>query len=175
VDVVGHHAPRQQQVTLRVEVKQCAFDQRGDLRAAQPTFAVAGVEVLFDAPAQFDSALALGFDTGSAGVPPACFLGSADRGSVPARRRRAQAGTSSQNPQLLLPLFEHLLRQGVAEADPRDERASVDPRIKNLGDIAMVHQRQRLPLGFETGGNSLLRISSRICLWQLRIFPHHDH
>jgi hypothetical protein len=46
MDMVRHDAPRQQPVTVLVEVKQCALDERSDLRLPQPACAQACIQFL---------------------------------------------------------------------------------------------------------------------------------
>ena len=49
VDMVGHHDPRMERVTLTLEVAQGVGDQVRDGRLPQPAVTVAGVEVMIHA------------------------------------------------------------------------------------------------------------------------------
>jgi hypothetical protein len=54
MNMVGHDAPRQKPIPLRIEVQQGAFDQLRHVRTPQPAFAMARVKVIFGSAAQFD-------------------------------------------------------------------------------------------------------------------------
>ena len=53
VDVIGHHAPRQQAVTLAIEIREDILYDSGNRRPPQPARAVSRVHVAFDVPAPF--------------------------------------------------------------------------------------------------------------------------
>jgi hypothetical protein len=48
VDVVGHHTPFEQPITLAVEVQQGVFYQFSNTRVAEPAGAVSGVCIALD-------------------------------------------------------------------------------------------------------------------------------
>ncbi len=62
MDVIGHHAPLQQSVTLTIEVQQGMLDERGNLWIAQITGAGARIFVFVEATAQIRHAFIVGLD-----------------------------------------------------------------------------------------------------------------
>ena len=59
MDMIGHHAPREQPVPFPVEVAQRTFHERGHVRLPQPAGTVTGIEKLLYRAAQLDLALLL--------------------------------------------------------------------------------------------------------------------
>jgi hypothetical protein len=69
MNMIRHHAPCQQPVSLPVEMEQGIFHQSSDAWLPKQTFIMASIEVIFDSPAKFRCDLVFGISPGSASVP----------------------------------------------------------------------------------------------------------
>lgn len=120
MNMIGHHTPRQQSVSLPVEMEQGIFHQSSDAWLPKQTFAMTRIQVILNPTAQFGR----GLRTGSAVVPPASCVS-------------AFSAISKVQPKFLTPLLQDVLWHGIGK--PEIER------LDHARVVPMRHITARVP------------------------------